>query len=143
MKLLSRKVLASIVVFVSAFVLRWFGLIGELQFIGLAIATAVGYIAGENVGHLVYFIRNQKLSENGKVDQDIKSSETFSELKFREKLSIRLKNLFDPSFIAAICVYIVMTFSLYKGMISADGWVWVAIATIVGYDLVNPLEKLK
>lgn len=137
MKILSRKVLASLVVFITATLFLWYSKIDGYNWVILAVGTLVGYIAGEEVGYLVKYLKERK---NPAKVTTIMSKE---KQPIGKSVVARLKNLLTPSFIAAIVVYAVGTFMLWHGKISTTEWVYVALGMIIGYDVLNPLEKLR
>lgn len=133
-KILSRKVLASLLVFITATIFVWYAKISGGEWVSLAIVTVVGYIAGDGATQAVKYIK--KIKKSG---VPMLSSLT-DELPV--SLESRLGNLFSPPFIAAIVVYTVATILMWNGKISTTEWNYVAMGTILGYNLLNPLTKV-
>jgi len=139
MKLLSRKVIASLLVFITATLLLWYAKIDGHNWVLLSVGTLIGYLAGEGTGYLVYYMKNTRDNPS----PALASLRVTKDASFTHTLSTRLKNLFTPSFIAAMIIYAVGTLMLWHGKINTTEWIYVALGMVVGYDLLNPLEKLR
>lgn len=131
MKLLSRKILASILVFLTATLFVWYGKIDGSEWVKLAIVTVMAYIAGDGISASIKYYMSGK-----------KKSFTIDEYN-DNTIRGRLKNMLSPQFLAAVIVYTVATILMWNGKITTTEWNYVAMGTIAGYDLLNPLGKIK
>jgi len=139
MKILSRKVIASLIVFITATLLLWYSKMDGYNWVLLSVGTLVGYLAGEGAGYLVYYLKDNK----GCNAPALKAANRDAGLSFWAALMLRIRNLFSPSFIAAMLIYAVGTLMLWHGKINTTEWVYIALGMVVGYDVLNPLEKLR
>jgi len=131
MKILSRKVIASMLVFITATIFVWFGIIGSADWTKLAIVTVISYIAGSSINVLVKYKRVQ--------NDPCKLYDPQKKTTIKEQLIA----LLDASFISAIVLYVVATALMWFGKIGITEWTYVAMGTVLGYDLLNPLSKFK
>lgn len=138
MKLLSRKVLASLLVFITATLFVWYAKIPGDEWVKLAIVTVMAYVAGDGIGAVVKYLQTTRVKKVG----EPLTVTSIQGKAFPITLSQRLKNLLDAKFIAAIAVYAVATFLMWNGKISVIDWNYVAMGTILGYDLMNPIGKV-
>ncbi|MDP3013896.1 MAG: hypothetical protein Q8M92_06615 [Candidatus Subteraquimicrobiales bacterium] len=132
MKLLSRKVIASLIIFITATLFVWYAKITGAEWVALAIVTVVGYIAGDGIDNVVRYVKRGK-------GAPLASTMLAPDIT----LLGRLKALLSTSFLAAMSVYAVATLLMWYGKISTTEWNYVAMGTILGYDVLNPLEKFK
>ncbi len=132
MKILSRKVLASLLVFITATIFIWFSKISGAEWVSLAIVTVMAYIAGDGVSQVIKYVKKSKAKAalNNCLDSE------------PIKIGDRLKNLLSMPFLAALFVYGVATVLMWHGKISTTEWNYVAMGTILGYDLLNPMGKI-
>lgn len=128
MKILSRKILASILVFIMATIFLLLNKIAGMDWVELAVITIMGYIAGDGVGTILTYIRVSK----------IPSGETPVEPVVRN----RIENLWDIKFLGAIFIFVVGTALFMYGKLGMLEWKYVAMGMIVGYNLLNPIDKL-
>ena len=132
-KLLSRKVIASTVVFITALVYIWNGRIDPVTWVKVSVACFLGYAAGEALDGAVRWIKNGK--------GNTPAVRLLSEDKAMTYAS-RIANLFTSSFVAAIVLYMAGTVLFWYSKIGVNEWMYLAMGMSVGYDILNPLEKL-
>lgn len=135
MKILSRKVIASVLVFLTATVFVWYAKIDGIEWVKLAIVTVMAYIAGEGLSHVAKYVSKKSALGSGTLTVQLGNAPS--------ELVQRIKSFLDAPFVAAIAVYVVATFLMWNGKISPTEWNYVAMGTIVGYDILNPIGKLK
>lgn len=135
MKILSRKVIASVLVFLTATVFVWYAKIDGIEWVKLAIVTVMAYIAGEGLSHVAKYMNKKSAKGSGTLTVQLGAPQ--------RELVVRIKSFLDAPFIAAIIVYAVATFLMWYGKISPTEWNYVAMGTIIGYDILNPIGKLK
>ena len=131
-KMMSRKIIASLLVFVTATYLLWENKMNGNDWVTVSVWTMIGLIAGQGMGFAIGYFKNL----------GVPIPKTFPPIN-TQTLRSRVENMFSAPFIAAMVVYIVGTFLLWHGKINVTEWTYVALGLAVGYDVLNPLEKFR
>ena len=136
MKIPGRKVLMSILANLVATVFLWNSKITPAEWVTIAVLTIVGYIAGEGFSRYVN-VKNRK-TQMGQIGGlvSVKAPTGWDLIKER------IRSLFNAPFIAALVIYIIGTFLFWHGKIGSPEWMYITIGAIVGYDIINPIDKI-
>lgn len=131
MKILSRKVLASLVVFILATVFIIYDKIPGMDWVEIAVVTIMGFIVGDGLGTFLYHVQAVKNRDSDVIPKRRKPT-----------AKDRLENLWDIKFLGTVFIFLVGTALFIYGRLGVTEWKYVAMGMIVGYDLLNPIDKV-